>query len=205
MKSSAADSPYEFFHWKSSCGRLAVRTTWVRGIRHIVLSDDDDDDYDVFGRAVPGTVNNKERRQRPRDGRTAGNGREPTNADRSVRPTTTSAGVDGDYVERVLRWLHRPSGVVFASDFSYQIPMSAPDHHRALRRPALVKTCSIPGCKSGDRQATDVGTEIGGERSTKFTRRSHRKKNADKTELHVHMPSMCDDDSDKGVLDECRL
>lgn len=176
----------------------------MRGIRHVVLSDDDDDNYDVFGRVVP-AANNKERRQRTRDGRTAGNTREPTIADRNVRPTTTSAGEDGDYVERVLRWLHRPTGVVYVPDFSYQIPMSASGHNRAPRRPALIKTCSIPECKSSDRQAAGAGVEIGGERPTKFTRRSRRKKNADKTELHVHMPSVCNDDSDKGVLDDCRL
>lgn len=101
----------------------------------------------------------------------------------NIHPTVFD--YDDDYMERVLRWLHKPSGMLQTR----QIPVSAPDRgndHGSARRPALVKTCSIPAnCKfSGGLQAT----EVAGKRPATFTRQF--RKNRHKIELHVHMPSM---------------
>lgn len=181
---SAAD-PCEFFRWKSACGRLVVRTKWVKGVRHVILSDDDDDDG-----GGGGGKEKRQRLQRPGTNKTAAN-RPASGAhdakENRVQTTATAACNDNDgddnYVERVLQWLQKPSGMLETC----RKPMSAPENcmTSVYRRPALVKTCSIPEHKYVDGR-TQV--EIV-KRPTKST--CNPMKNHQKTELHVHMPSMC--------------
>lgn len=191
---NAAD-PYEFFRWKSSCGRLVVRTTWVKGVRHVVLSDDDDD-YPP----------EKEKRQPRRKGcdnvcktPATPNRRPPlSEIDENHEPSSSVAWSsyshnsvgDESYVERVLQWLQKPTGMLETR----RKPMSAPGH--GVRRPALVKTCSIPENRFADQQVVEVDRK----RPMKSTRNCSAKSSAhnQKTELHVHMPSMCPTANDNG-------
>jgi len=174
---SAVD-PYEYFRWKSSCGRLVVRTTWVKGVRHAILSDDDAEEI---------KTPEKERRQRLQahnnGKRTSTNRVTPVVAAENAQPPYD----DNDYVERVLQWLHKPAGTVQTR----QLPMSAPGYCSTVavvsncsvtRRPALIKTCSIPENEFGDQQVAEIFKK----KPTKLTRncvKSHHK-----IELHVHMP-----------------
>jgi len=173
MKTSDAD-PYEFFRWKSSCGRLVVRTTWVSGVRHVLLSDDDKSPE-------------KEKRLQLR--------RRATHVDRGTQSSRIvddyddegsehNCNDDENYVERVLQWLQKPSVELDAC----RKPMSAPGNDaRSYRRPALVKTCSIPerhSPRSEHRQAIVIHNE----KPTTTTRSGIKSRH--KTELHVHMPSV---------------
>jgi len=175
MKTADTTNPYEFFRWKSSCGRLVVRTTWVSGVRHVLLSDDD-------------KSSEKEKRLQLR--------RRTVHVDRGTQsPRTVDDHDDEDsehnyskdddnYVERVLQWLQKPSVELDAR----RKPMSAPgDDARGCRRPALVKTCSIPerhSPRSEHRQAIVIHDD------RPMTTMRSAVKCRHKTELHVHMPSV---------------
>lgn len=197
MKSDA--DPYEFFRWKSSCGRLVVRTTWVKGVRHVVLSDEDDED--------------KEKRQPRKSCNHAGDSSRKTTPAPTSRPPLGEidenhepsswcnyshngggGGGDESYVERVLQWLQKPTGMLETR----RKPMSAPGH--GIRRPALVKTCSIPENKFADQQVVEADCK----RPPKSTRNYCAKSHNQKTELHVHMPSVCPaaDENGKDVSNE---
>lgn len=193
MKSAAG--PYEFFHWKSSCGRLVVRTTWVKGIRHAVLSDDDADKHTPPSK--------KEREKKRRAHRGANENAAAVTAETATAVITTTitednggpsnfaAKADDDYVERVLRWLHKPAGSMLET---CRKPMSGGDNGSCCysRRPALVNTCSIPDNKPERQQVVMIN-----KRPTMMTRSANNiaagncTKNRHKTELHVHMPSVC--------------
>lgn len=204
------DRPYEFFRWKSSCGRLVVRTTWVRGVRHVILSDDDDggDGHHRRRRSPPA----KDIRQRHRGKNlTDTTASVPSHTDGNVRTTicgtgryvtnaSAAAANDDDdyYVERVLRWLQKPSVELETS----RKPMSAPGRDVAVvggsnRRPVLIKTCSIPENNSGDpngrARVAAVDVILPQEPPTRSTVvvAGDRGKNRQKTELHVHIPSTC--------------
>jgi len=185
MKSPA--DPYEFFRWKSSCGRLVVRTTWVKGVRHAILSDDDDDD--VNKRTPPPKKERHARRpHRSNSENDAVAAKETADDDRL--PSNVAAA-DDDYVERVLRWLHKPAGAMLET---CRKPMSAPSAgHGACssRRPALVKTCSIPGNKSERQQVVGIAERPMTTRSVVASAAGNCTKNRHKIELHVHMPSVC--------------
>lgn len=174
MKTADAN-PYEFFRWKSSCGRLVVRTTWVSGVRHVLLSDDDKSPE-------------KEKRLQLR--------RRATHVDRGTQSSRIvddhkdedsehNYNDDENYVERVLKWLQKPSVELDAR----RKPMSASGSDtRGCRRPVLVKTFSIPerySPRSEHRQAMVIHDE----RPTATTTITGVK-SGHKTELHVHMPSV---------------
>jgi hypothetical protein len=171
MKTADAD-PYEFFRWKSSCGRLVVRTTWVSGVRHVLLSDDDK------------SPEKEKRLQLRRRAALVDRGTQSSRTvdDHDDEDTERSCNEDDNYVERVLQWLQKPSVELDAR----RKPMSAPGSDiRGCRRPALVKTCSIPerhSQRSEHRQAIVIHDE-------RPTMRSGVK-GRHKTELHVHMPSV---------------
>jgi len=111
-------------------------------------------------------------------------------ADDNSPPSNVAATVaDDNYMERVLRWLHKPAGPMLET---CQKPMSAPLGNSRVycsRRPALVKTCSIPGNKSERQQMDEIVKRPTMTRSD--TTISNCTKNRHKMELHVHMPSMC--------------
>jgi len=168
-------NPYEFFRWKSSCGRLVVRTTWVSGVRHVLLSDDD-------------KSSEKEKRLQLRR-RTAHVDRGTQSSrivdDHENEDSEHNCNDDDNYVERVLQWLQKPSVELDAR----RKPMSAPgsDAH-GYRRPALVKTCSIPE-RHSPRIENRQSIVIHDDRPMTTTTRSGVKCRH-KTELHVHMPSV---------------
>jgi len=172
MKTADAD-PYEFFRWKSSCGRLVVRTTWVSGVRHVLLSDDD---------------KSPEKEKRLQLRRRATHVDHGTQSSRIVDDhddedcSQHNCNDDENYVERVLQWLQKPSVELDTC----RKPMSAPGiDTRGCRRPALVKTCSIPerhSPRSEHRQAIVIHYERPTTRTCVKSRH--------KTELHVHMPSV---------------
>lgn len=174
MKTAAAD-PYEFFRWKSSCGRLVVRTTWVSGVRHVLLSDDD-------------KSHEKEIRLQTRR-RTAHVVDRGTQSSRIVddhddEDSEHNCNDDDNYVERVLQWLQKPSVELDAR----RKPMSAPGSDaRGCRRPALVKTCSIPE-RHSPRSEHWQAIAVHDERPMTTTRSGIKSRH--KTELHVHMPSV---------------
>lgn len=171
MKTADTD-PYEFFRWKSSCGRLVVRTTWVSGVRHALLSDDDK------------SLEKEKRLQLRRRVALVDRGTQSSKTvdDHDDEDAERSSNDDDNYVERVLQWLQKPSVELDTR----RKPMSAPGSDaRGCRRPALVKTCSIPerhSQRSEHRQAIVIHDE-------RPTTRS-RVKSRHKTELHVHMPSV---------------
>lgn len=224
----ATDRSYEFFRWKSSCGRLVVRTTWVRGVRHVVLSDDDDgsDGHHRRRRSPP----EKDIRQRYRGKNLADTTASvPLHIKGNVRTTMcgtelyntnapkAAANDDDDdyYVERVLRWLQKPSVELETS----RKLMSAPGRDVAVvgcgnRRPALIKTCSIPDNNRGPNsraRVTAVDVILQQELPTRSTAImvGDRSKNRHKTELHVHIPSTCPPDavtiSNRKMFDDDRL
>lgn len=173
---TADTNPYEFFRWKSSCGRLVVRTTWVSGVRHVLLSDDD-------------KSSEKEKRLQLRQ-RTA-HVDHATQSSRIVDDhddgdSEPNCNDDDNYVERVLQWLQKPSAELDAR----RKPMSAPGSDaRGYRRPALIKTCSIPerhSPRSEHRQAIVIHDD----RPMTTTTTRSGVKCRHKTELHVHMPSV---------------
>lgn len=202
MKGAAAAAadprPYEFFRWKSSRGRLAVRTTWVKGVRHVILSDDE-----VTDERPPPSEKEKRPRLQHKNGGGSSSNRPPLSVvDANGKNDNNNNNNDDDddsYVERVLQWLHKPSGGVLET---CQKPMSAPGNGGGgggFRRPALIKTFSIPENKSAHQQvagATRRPTTCGKSSSGGCT------KNRQKTELHVHMPSTCPASNGKTVHDD---
>lgn len=147
----------------------------------MVLSDDDDDD-DKWSRTEMEKLPRRLHRKNAIDEAAAVvNDRPPL----SPVDTNCTESSDDDYVERVLRWLHKPSDMLDAR----RKPMSAPsviNDAASYRRPALVKTCLILENKFDDQQVVEIATD---DRPVKSNR--NRTKNHHKTELHVHMPSVC--------------
>lgn len=198
MKGAAAAGPYELYRWKSSRGRLVVRTAWVKGVRHVVLSDDDG--YDK--RQTPSSSSSSSARQKNANGTAAAAANRPplsaVRANGNSGPATTASDNNGDnyYVDRVLRWLQKPSATPLETQ---RKSVSAPGNGDGGggtrgRRPALVKTCSIPehsGTFDGDQQVVEIA-----ERLTKSTGKNNNNnnnctQNRHKIELHVHIPSAC--------------
>lgn len=207
MKS--AGDPYECFRWKSSCGRLSVRTAWVKGVRHVILSDEDLRN-DNHRNHVPASGPEKEKRDTKFSAKPAS-----FIGGDDVPPPLTFGGEDDCYAERVMRWLQKPTETICRK------PMSAPpddnlhrqsepdlqlavryqelDKHRSgARRPALIKTYSIPENSrrslDGDvrRPVKNVTDDKRSMKSvTQRSRNSNKKNHNFKTELHVHLPSMC--------------
>ncbi|XP_025408057.1 uncharacterized protein LOC112681912 [Sipha flava] len=183
---AAADRPYESCRWKSSRGRLAVRTTWVKGVRHVIMSDDDD----VTDERPPPEKEKRSRLQHKNSGGSTSNAktnRSPLTVVNANGNNNNGNDDNGSYVDRVLRWLHKPSGGVLET---CQKPMSAPGNGGGgVRRPALIKTFSIPENKFVHQQVA----EVTGRPSTTKSSGASNAKNHRKTELHVHMPSTCPD------------
>lgn len=193
MKSDV--DPYEFIRWKSSRGRLVVRTTWVKGVRHVVL--DDDDDEDKTSRTLQrhhhhnNRLHDKNAATKTNHYHHCASSVDKNSPVRDGDDDDENANDDDNYVERVLQWLQTPAAVLKTC----RKPMSAPGNHGTAycpRRPALVKTCSIPDNDKRSEHAmhqvhrTDkrnVKTSISACRLTDI--------NHQKTELHVHMPSVC--------------
>lgn len=207
MKS--AGDPYECFRWKSSCGRLVVRTAWVKGVRHVILSDEDSRDKH---RDQDSTSAGPEKEKR--DSKFLAKPAPFTGSDIPPSLTCGGGGEDDCYAERVLRWLQKPTETTCRKlmsappdgnhrhpqpDLQLPVRYQQLDVHRSdARRPALIKTCSIPENSrrllDGDvRRPVKNVTEV--KRPTKSITHQNRKGNTKnhnfKTELHVHLPSMC--------------
>ncbi|XP_050525864.1 uncharacterized protein LOC126896812 [Daktulosphaira vitifoliae] len=155
-----ADS-YEFIRWKSSRGRLVVQTTWVKGVRHVIFSDEDDQFNKKENRHLYRSVKTK---RTSSVANTNENDHEYENNDSS-----------SNYVNRILQWLQTPRMID-----SCQKPMTA--SNTSKRHPALIKTCSIPENKVDDHQVVKV------KKKARNLNRNFPKHF--KTELHVHMPSI---------------
>lgn len=184
-----------------------MRTTWVKGVRHVVLSDDDDDhrDNDCSHKSDQKTSSTRDlqwQRHRKKNGAVAvcnnrpstvaidgkaANHRDSDQDDHDQDHDNQDYDEDDDdnYVERVLQWLQKPAAVV--SD-TCRKPKTAPENGGVCcRRPALVKTCSIPeNDKFEHRQAVkNINKRPMMSPSARNSVKNH------KTELHVHMPSVC--------------
>lgn len=200
----AATGSYELFRWKSSRGRLVVRTTWVKGVRHVILSDDDEKEKRQSSSSSSVREKNANRTA-------VSTNRQPlrvvsVNENCVQHPTTCdNNGDDNYYVERVLQWLQKPSTMLLETQ---RKSVSAPGNScngnaDRSRRPALVKTCSIPETNNkfdGEQQVVEIAKS-----STKSTRRNNSNwpQNHHKIELHVHIPSTCttsNDNVDNGKI-----
>jgi len=153
----------------------------VSGVRHVLLSDDDNSlekEKRLQLRRRAALVDRGTQSSKTVDDHDDEDAERSSNDHRQVY----NGNDDDNYVERVLQWLQKPSVELDAR----RKPMSAPGNDaRGCRRPALVKTCSIPerhSQRSEHRQAIVIHDERPATRS--------RVKSRLKTELHVHMPSV---------------